>query len=374
MDANKKFIIVEFSDGLQIIPARWLNTTKETCIWPSHLKTQRRINTAIITGEMLKEQCDWEELPLKRIFGSADTYEKSMEKLILAQDTSNVDDTGMSSEEIRERNKKRKRIKAKRKLSSSEDEELIGNKENYPTQNKKILPFPQLEKFVSSSTPLKEKSVQHIENMICDDIFTSAFSDKDVISSFVQNKKEYVTATNVRDDKGDSSTHELMKQVLLKLNKILHKMDRFENMLHVLEEKIQFKDNEIGIECNIQFPLVSLQDLNNFEEQLQESQFKNTVVNTLKLVGGSTMHIMTTNILKKIMVNTVAVKFSWAGMKGKLIFKDLIIAKIIMHAVRSHPQYSQTTDAEFAESISKWLAQAPLRTQREIKRTQTEEN
>lgn len=103
-----------------------------------------------------------------------------MEKLILAQDTSNVDDTGMSSEEIRERNKKRRRIKAKRKLSSSsEDEELIGNKENNPTQNKKILPFPQLEKFVSSSTPLKEKSVQHIENMICDDIFTSAVSNND---------------------------------------------------------------------------------------------------------------------------------------------------------------------------------------------------
>lgn len=104
-----------------------------------------------------------------------------MEKLILAQNTSNVDDTGMSSEEIRERNKKRRRIKAKRKLSSSEDEELIGNKENYPTQNKKILPFPQLEKFVSSSTPLKKKSVQHIENMICDDIFTSAVSNNIII-------------------------------------------------------------------------------------------------------------------------------------------------------------------------------------------------
>jgi len=42
---------------------------------------------------------------------------------------------------------------------------------------------------------------------------------------------------------------------------------------------------------------------------------------TLKLVGGSTMHITTTNILKKIMVNTLAA-FSWAGIKGKLIFKD----------------------------------------------------
>lgn len=69
-----------------------------------------------------------------------------------------------------------------------------------------------------------------------------------------------------------------MKQVLLKLNKILYKMDRFENNLHALEAKIQLKDNEIDEECNIQFPLVSLQDLNNFEEQLQESQFKNKVV------------------------------------------------------------------------------------------------
>lgn len=41
------------------------------------------------------------------------------------------------------------------------------------------------------------------------------------------------------------------------------------------------------------------------------------------------MNIMINNILKKIMVNSLAVKFSWAGMKGKLIFKDLNIAKII---------------------------------------------
>lgn len=45
MDGNKKFIIVEFSDGLQIVPAIWLNGSKQICIWPSHLKTQQRINS-----------------------------------------------------------------------------------------------------------------------------------------------------------------------------------------------------------------------------------------------------------------------------------------------------------------------------------------
>jgi len=71
MDDNKTFVIVEFSDGLQIVPAIWLNTIKKTCIWPSHFKTQLRINKAIMTGEISKENCDWQELSIKRIFGSA---------------------------------------------------------------------------------------------------------------------------------------------------------------------------------------------------------------------------------------------------------------------------------------------------------------
>ncbi|XP_024872877.1 uncharacterized protein LOC112455295, partial [Temnothorax curvispinosus] len=109
MDSNKKFMVVEFSDGLQIVPTQWLNFAEQTCIWPSHLKTQLRINKAIITRKMPnKEQRNWKELPIKRMFRSADTYERSMEILIQAQDTSNVDETDMSSREKRERDKKKR--------------------------------------------------------------------------------------------------------------------------------------------------------------------------------------------------------------------------------------------------------------------------
>lgn len=108
-----------------------------------------------------------------------------MEKLILAQDTSNVDDTGMSSEDIRERDKKRRRKKAKRKVSSSseDEEELVANKENRRIPNNTLPPFPQIEKFVSSSTPLKVISTQHIENMTCDDILTSVVSNNNTNTS-----------------------------------------------------------------------------------------------------------------------------------------------------------------------------------------------
>jgi hypothetical protein len=106
-----------------------------------------------------------------------------MEKLVLAQDTSNVDDTGMSSEEIRERNKKRRRMKAKRTYnssssSSSSEDELVTNKENCPTQNKKLPLFPQIQNFISSSTPQKDISTQQIENTACD-IYTDAVSNNE---------------------------------------------------------------------------------------------------------------------------------------------------------------------------------------------------
>jgi len=45
-------------------------------------------------------------------------------------------------------------------------------------------------------------------------------------------------------------------------------MNKCENMLNVFEEKIQFKYDEDNEECNIQFPLISIQDLTNFEEHV----------------------------------------------------------------------------------------------------------
>jgi len=83
-----------------------------------------------------------------------------MEKLVLAQDTSNIENTEISSNELRENKKKRRRIQAKKKVSSSEvssseeDFLLQENKENRTTQNNKILPaFPQIEHFVPKYKP-----------------------------------------------------------------------------------------------------------------------------------------------------------------------------------------------------------------------------
>lgn len=68
---NNGFVVVEFNDGLQIIPAAWYNADDQSCIWPSHFKTKFRINKAIIAREMPREKSDWEHLSITRVFGIA---------------------------------------------------------------------------------------------------------------------------------------------------------------------------------------------------------------------------------------------------------------------------------------------------------------
>lgn len=66
---KKNYIIMEFNDGLQMIPAAWFNKDTLSSIWPSHFKTKLRINKAILTREMPREKSDWEEIPVKRVSG-----------------------------------------------------------------------------------------------------------------------------------------------------------------------------------------------------------------------------------------------------------------------------------------------------------------
>lgn len=101
------------------------------------------------------------------------TYERSLEKLVVAQDTSNIE----STDEFREQSKKKRRLKAKKIIpDSSSSDELSGysleqNKENYGTQ-KTILPdFPNIKSFLLSKT--QENTIVETPNVLSEKSFTS---------------------------------------------------------------------------------------------------------------------------------------------------------------------------------------------------------
>ncbi|KAM0728587.1 hypothetical protein ACS0PU_004842 [Formica fusca] len=333
---NSTFIIAEFHDGLQIIPATWYNADNLSSIWPTHFKTKFRINKAIMTREMPREKSDWEVLPIKKVFGTANTYEEGIQKLVRAEDTSNIDDNAISSNELREREKKKRRLKAKRNFSSSEEDSSFSEDKGNSIRQNKILPtFPRKEHFVSNKKQLLSTPIQNTRNMLRENTSFNTVNNNDPNNDIVINSVTRRIENSVADSNNNEhlDIYDFKKHILWKLNKVLYKLDAIENRLDRLQEKEQSSNQFCNIqEIDILLPIRTIADLTSFEEQLKERKFQD-VLNFFKLVGGSTACIMIRNIFKKTITDNVAKHFSWAGRKSKQSFKDLRLSKIIIQAV-----------------------------------------
>ncbi|XP_011858997.1 PREDICTED: uncharacterized protein LOC105556509 isoform X2 [Vollenhovia emeryi] len=335
---DTRYIVAEFKDGLQLIPALWFNGDTSTSIWPSHLKTKQRINKAIMTREVPKEHTDWEELPVNKVFGTASNYAEGLQKLCLAEDTSNVDETGMSSSEIREREKQRRRKKAKRRLSSSGDESY-SDKENDTRYKLPVLPKKQ--QFVST----KCHEILRTSEEDTSNIFENALFNNGRVSPI----EDHVLCTD------ESKT-----AMFSKLNRILYKLDSIENKVDICTAKLQSANKTYNEQrSDIRLPIRTLSQLTLFEEQLQDVTFKEDVLHTFQLIGGHNVHVMLRNVLKTAIADTLVTQFNWNGRKNKRCFKDLEVTKLIIQAIRI--SYTATTDKDIAEYVSKWLAQASVR-------------
>ncbi|KAK0076571.1 hypothetical protein PV325_005172 [Microctonus aethiopoides] len=92
MAENDNFVIVEFSDGLSIVPSTWLHEDRNIRWWPGHLKSQLLINGAIINRTRPEERT-WVKYTVRKIFGTTDSYVKAMDKLIQVEDNSHIHDS-----------------------------------------------------------------------------------------------------------------------------------------------------------------------------------------------------------------------------------------------------------------------------------------
>ncbi|XP_039309896.1 uncharacterized protein LOC120358728 [Solenopsis invicta] len=233
-----------------------------------------------------------------------------MDKLVLAEDTSNID---MSPDKLHKQNKIRRRMKAKKKYlshSSSSDK----NEDDCVRSNKSLPDIPQIGNFVSSNKQHINKSRNSISknNTISSDDIDIPVLKNNIERNFAEKPNEDVDKENY--------TCEFKKIVLAKMNKVIFQLYTLENKMNILEEKIQ-PTNTSNEENDIQLPITTFEELIYFEEQLHEIQFKNELLNVFERVGGPSAHIMIRNIMKKTITNTFAQNFSWAGKKTKKSFK-----------------------------------------------------
>lgn len=64
--ARDRFHLVEFEDGMQVVPDNWIQEDTNKC-WYPNCKTDKDINKAI--KKRFIPQDDWLSYPIKRLFG-----------------------------------------------------------------------------------------------------------------------------------------------------------------------------------------------------------------------------------------------------------------------------------------------------------------
>lgn len=60
------YVIVEFEDGLQVIPTNWLHESKMKAVWPN-FTNNNRYNKAV--KHMETPEKTWMKHPIKKIYG-----------------------------------------------------------------------------------------------------------------------------------------------------------------------------------------------------------------------------------------------------------------------------------------------------------------
>ncbi|XP_011685211.1 PREDICTED: uncharacterized protein LOC105448388 [Wasmannia auropunctata] len=74
--SNQRFVVVQFSDGIQVIPKIWLS--EDSCKYPLHYKTDLRIRKAVEKEE--KPNSDWALFKIIRTFGEYCTLQEADNK------------------------------------------------------------------------------------------------------------------------------------------------------------------------------------------------------------------------------------------------------------------------------------------------------
>ncbi|XP_046417425.1 uncharacterized protein LOC124178232 [Neodiprion fabricii] len=443
------YSVVEFEDGLHLVPTLWLNKDKTSCCWPSHFRNQYDVNKAVIRSIIPNDGGkDWEYFNVKRIFSTADSYEKGMEKLCLAEETSNMEETASSNDEAEAiQAKKRRREKAKKHFSSSDSEICEEQRQS------KLQPFPPVPQFYesrsktgsterkhhanhgSSSSQKDNRASTELERSITglgvpplrrgyeisssegrhdsnrgtlslqkenrafnelersftelnDSLTKSANHGTNQRKSSQPLPPSHTSKTKIpeddvteltthkglhktRDDPNDVFTTEgFMKLMLSKLNKLLHYVKELDEKLVVSDERshnLHLAEFDSEDEEDLGLPLRDVAELTRFDEKLKNATFCAKMIQWLKRFGGTDANASTSKMLGKLMSNPLAQQYSWAGFKGKKIFKELRLVRLVMKTVRV--RVPGASDVIFAEIISKWLAQAKLRNIRDVAKT-----
>ncbi|KAK7142878.1 hypothetical protein R3I94_012279 [Phoxinus phoxinus] len=122
--------------------------------------------------------------------------------------------------------------------------------------------------------------------------------------------------------------------------------------------KVLQKNNSVPLE-DIQLnmlPLLTLEDLDNFEDRLRtDSTFKKKVITKLSLSGGKSLKETVWRVCTKMFDQNLSTQLNWCGRGQKTGLKSRPIHQVLLSAVLRNPAQQNYTEADIEITVRNWL-------------------
>lgn len=342
------FAVVEFCDtqgrGLAVINSQWLTPRKHEVYWPP-IKDSVQFNKAVRSLNQCIDVDTWIPYKLSKIFYTTDDYDKARQKLKQAELTSDLNtDTDES--------KNRKRLRPKKLLDSSSDEEEVSKFQRPPKV--KLNALENSDNIQTDFISRKKQSHPIVPEKIALTPGCSTLNNHSKLNS-----KENVTPT-VRCSTPVSSLvgQQVLPQILEKLVRIEVQNEQILNILNKGDINARNNISTHLPPLPVNLPLQSIEDIQQLEEFLVNKEQFNLLQSYLASMGGNNITTRTNRILRNLLTDNIASSYSFFGRK-KQDFHSLRLTNLIISSVKLG--IPQSTDQEVEDVIKSWLKHAPER-------------
>ncbi|XP_025265575.1 uncharacterized protein LOC112638298 [Camponotus floridanus] len=188
---DKFYAIVEFEDGLQVIPNNWLSGDLKKAFWPN-FTNNKRYDKAVKLRE--EPEYTWLEHPIRKIYGTFQNYGVARKKLKDAEELSDIN-SGPDIEENLKRSRKIRAAKIVDETSNDTDESL-----DEMIQVSEIPKFPNKHSMTaetSKTSKITENASKNVNNL-----------ERKYTATQRSNIKKFANInTNIEKGTDDSSLH-----------------------------------------------------------------------------------------------------------------------------------------------------------------------
>ncbi|XP_018399131.1 PREDICTED: uncharacterized protein LOC108776889 isoform X2 [Cyphomyrmex costatus] len=381
------FYIIEFDDGIALVPNNWLRLSLSedfyVCFYPNY-DSKKKLNKAIQTREepdLKNVQAGWAMYDILHIIASADTFERGQEKLKMAE---NISDVNTDNEE---KMKQTRHDRAVVKNFTSDDSsssstnmdsvllqlpdpnEFCGS---HYSSNKILATYenaiisPEDENIMILNMERKKPKIvkqEKVKVSICKKMENNQDIDENNDPNVTNNNDDSIDWNNKKENQSGET---MLKEILKKVNRILVEITYIERRLSRLENKTDIANNEaianIAVEEVFVFDTISsVEQLHLLEENLKKEDFF-MKMNFLKLKGGINLQDRIKNCFKTLIKDEILMLYSWKGARGKNAFRNFKIVSLIIAVIRLHDTTS--TEEEISKLMINWIVQAPSRVKR----------